>query len=130
VPVPPLLDSDLVARRLRVRARDAVFVKGVLEASEGVGVLFAEQGGDLVVAAPRSLEAELEVVVRDLALELDGVVEPDPREQASGPGTADEKVSESRRASPEGDVRVAAERDPVLLSSPERPAAQLPRSHE
>jgi hypothetical protein len=78
-----LLDADLVARRLRVRARDAVFVKGVLEASEGVGVLFAEQGGDLIVAAPRSLEAQLEEVVRDLAIELDGVVEPDPR-QASG----------------------------------------------
>lgn len=80
MPVPPLLDADLVARRLRVRARDAVFVKGVLEASEGVGVLFAEQGGDLIVAAPRSLEAQLEEVVGDLALELDGVVEPDPRQ--------------------------------------------------
>lgn len=59
-----------------------MFVKGVLEASEGVGVLFAEQGGDLVLAAPLSLEAELDEVVRDLALELDGVVEPDPRQAA------------------------------------------------
>src|SRR5688500_7267633 len=50
MPCPPLLDADLVARRVRVRARDAVFVRGVLEASEGVGVLFAEQGGDLVLA--------------------------------------------------------------------------------
>ncbi|HET9931628.1 MAG TPA: hypothetical protein VFQ35_13100 [Polyangiaceae bacterium] len=125
MPVPPLLDADLVARRLRVRARDAVFVKGVLEASEGVGVLFAEQGGDLVVAAPRSLEAALVAIVHDLALELDGVVEPDPREGIAGPGSQVEKVSESRRASPDGDVRVAAERDPVLLSTSERPTARL-----
>ncbi|MGC4092155.1 MAG: hypothetical protein QM756_30590 [Polyangiaceae bacterium] len=80
MPVPPLLDSDLVARRLRVRARDAVFVKGVLEASEGVGVLFAEQGGDLVLAAPKALEQALDEVIADLVLELGGVVEPDPRQ--------------------------------------------------
>lgn len=77
--VAPLLDSDLVARRVRVRARDAVFVKGVLEASEGVGVLFAEQGGDLVLAAPRALETELDLIIADLVVELDAVVEGDPR---------------------------------------------------
>jgi hypothetical protein len=76
MPVPPLLDADLVARRVRVRARDAVFVRGVLEASEGVGVLFAEQGGDLVLATPRALEAALDEVIADLVLELDAVVEP------------------------------------------------------
>lgn len=75
MPVAPLLDSSLVARRVRVRARDAVFVKGVLEASEGVGVLFAEQGGDLVLAAPLSRAAELDEVIRDLVAELDGCVE-------------------------------------------------------
>lgn len=79
MPVAPLLDADLAARRLRVRAEDAVFVKGVLEASEGVGVLFAERGGDLVVAAPHSRIAALEEVIRDLAAELGGVVEGDPR---------------------------------------------------
>ena len=75
MPVPPLLDADLVSRRLRVRARDAVFVKGVLEASEGVGVLFAEAGGDLLLAAPRSRAAELDLIINDLVHELDGVVE-------------------------------------------------------
>ena len=75
--VAPLLDSDLVSRRVRVRARDTVFVRGVLEASEGVGVLFAEQGGDLVLAAPRSLAAALDEVIADLVRELDAVVEVD-----------------------------------------------------
>jgi hypothetical protein len=73
--VPPLLDSDLVVRRVRVRARDAVFVKGVLEASEGLAVLFAEQGGELALAAPRSREASLDEIVRDLVEELDGVID-------------------------------------------------------
>lgn len=71
----PLLDADLVSRRVRVRARDTVFVRGVLEASEGVGVLFAEHGGDLTLAAPRSLAAALDEVIADLVLELDAVVE-------------------------------------------------------
>jgi len=61
-----------------VRARDTVFVKGILEASEGVGVLFAERGGELVLAAPRSLEAQLDEIVRDLVIEVDAVLEPEP----------------------------------------------------
>lgn len=130
MPVPPLLDSDLVARRLRVRARDAVFVKGVLEASEGIGVLFAEQGGDLVVAAPSSREADLEAIVYDLAEELDGVVEPDPRGVRVHANAPVEKVTGSRQPAPADDVRVASPHDPVLVSSTERPAAQLSRSHE
>jgi hypothetical protein len=75
MPVPPLLDSNLVARHVRVRARDTVFVRGVLEASEGVGVLFAEHGGDLVLATPLALEAALDEVIADLVLELGAVVE-------------------------------------------------------
>jgi hypothetical protein len=49
----------------------------VLEASEGVGVLFAEHGGDLVLATPLALEAALDEVIADLVVELDAVVEPD-----------------------------------------------------
>jgi hypothetical protein len=89
MPVPPLLDSDLVARRVRVRARDTVFVRGVLEASEGVGVLFAEHGGDLVLAAPRSLEAALDEVIADLVAELGAVVEPDISSAVSAKSKAD-----------------------------------------
>jgi hypothetical protein len=75
MPVPPILDADLVTRRLWVRARDAVFVKGVLEASEGLAVLFAESGGDLLLAAPRSRAAELDELIADLLHELDASVE-------------------------------------------------------
>lgn len=75
--VPPLLDADLVVRRVRVRACDAVFVKGILEASEGLAVLFSESGGELSLAAPRSREASLDEIVADLVAELGGVLESD-----------------------------------------------------
>jgi len=75
--VAPLLDDDLVVRRVRVRARDTVFVKGILEASEGVAVLFSERGGELSLAAPRALETSLDEIVADLVAELGGVVEND-----------------------------------------------------
>lgn len=73
--VPPLLDDDLIRRSVRVRARDVVFVKGVFEASEGLGALFAERGGDLVIAAHASRERELDELLADLALELDAIVD-------------------------------------------------------
>lgn len=75
--MPPLVDGDLAVRRIRVRARDAVFVKGILEASEGVAVLFASRGGELSLAAPHSRVALLDEIVADLLAELGGVLEAD-----------------------------------------------------
>ncbi len=68
--VSPLLGRGLVARQVRVAKEDVVFVKGVFEASEGLGALFAERGGELVIAAPTSREAELDELLVDLAVEL------------------------------------------------------------
>jgi hypothetical protein len=58
--------AELVERRVTVNARDVVFVKGICEASEGLCAMFAESGGDLVLAASRSRERELDELVRDL----------------------------------------------------------------
>lgn len=69
-----LLDEGLIVRRLLVKNEDVVFVKGVFEASEGLCALFAEQGGDLTIVAPVSRESELDVVLNDLARELNGVL--------------------------------------------------------
>ncbi len=69
--VPPLVDTDLVLRRVRVQARDVVFLKGVLEASEGLAVVFSERGGDLTIATSEGQEGELDRVLRDLGRELD-----------------------------------------------------------
>lgn len=73
--VEPLLGDGLVQRRVRVAAREVVFVKGVFEASEGLGALFAERGGDLVIAAPCSREAELDEVLGDLARDIGAIID-------------------------------------------------------
>ncbi len=70
---PPLVGEGMVTRRLVVRARDVVFIKGVLEASEGLAQLFAERGGELTLAAPACREKELDELVADLAREVEGL---------------------------------------------------------
>lgn len=75
MPVAPLVDSSLTSRSVRVRAKDVVFVKGLLEASEGLGALFAERGGDLVIAAHPSREFELEELLADLVREIGAIIE-------------------------------------------------------
>lgn len=69
--VQPLLDVDLYTRRIRVRARDVVYIKGVFEAWEGLGALFGEGGNELVIATPHSQRQELDEVLDDLLHELD-----------------------------------------------------------
>jgi hypothetical protein len=70
-----LIDDGLIIRRLKVKNQDVVFVKGIFEASEGLCAMYAERGGDLTIVAPVSREAELDLVLHDLALELCGVLD-------------------------------------------------------
>jgi hypothetical protein len=72
---PYFIDQDLIVRRMRVENEDVVFVKGIFEASEGLGAMFAESGGDLTIAAPRSRADDLDELLRDLAAELGAHVE-------------------------------------------------------
>lgn len=77
--------SGLVVGRLRVAPEHVVFVKGVVEASEGLAGLFAERGGDLRIASPWDREAELRELLRDLADDLGGTLDFDaPFSQAPG----------------------------------------------
>jgi hypothetical protein len=64
----------MVTRRIVVRAKDVAFLKGVVEAHDGLAAVFAEAGGDLVVASPKDREAELDALVCDLAAELGGIL--------------------------------------------------------
>lgn len=64
----------MVTRRIVVRAKDVAFLKGIVEAHDGLAAVFAESGGDLVVASPADREAELDALVRDLARELGGIL--------------------------------------------------------
>lgn len=52
---------------------EVVFVKGIVEAHDGLAQVFAEHGGDLTLAAPADRESELEELVADLAREIGGV---------------------------------------------------------
>lgn len=64
----------MVTRRLVVRAKDVAFLKGVVEAHDGLAAVFAEKGGDLVLAAPANRERDLDALVQDLARDLGGVL--------------------------------------------------------
>jgi hypothetical protein len=69
-PVAACIGEGMVVRRIVMRARDVVFFKGIVEASEGLAAVFAEQGGDLTVAAPHERAAELDAMLRDIVTEL------------------------------------------------------------
>lgn len=87
VPRSPALSVDaasrgLVAFDVRLDPRDVVFVKGVVEASDGLATIFADQGGDggeLCIACPPSRAAELRALLADLGCE--------GRERPSTPST-------------------------------------------
>jgi hypothetical protein len=63
----------MVVRRVVLRARDVVFFKGVIEASDGLAAVHAEHGGDLMVAAPEDRVRELDALIDALVEELGGV---------------------------------------------------------
>jgi hypothetical protein len=69
-PVAPCIGPGMVVRRVVVRAKDVVFLKGIVEASEGIAQVFAEHGGDLTIASPADRERELDELVDDLCAEL------------------------------------------------------------
>ncbi|CAN5352430.1 hypothetical protein BH09MYX1_BH09MYX1_10420 [soil metagenome] len=71
--VAPCVGDGMAIRHVVIRARDVVYLKGVLEASEGLAQVFAESGGDLTIAAPDNRAVELDAVLADLIGELDGL---------------------------------------------------------
>jgi hypothetical protein len=70
--VPPFVGPGMVTRALVVRACDVVFVKGIVEASEGIAQVFAEHGGDLTLASPADRAVELDALVAELAHAVGG----------------------------------------------------------
>jgi hypothetical protein len=65
-----MTEEEMVTRKLVVRAKDVVFVKGVIEAHDGIAQVYGEHGGDLTITAPKSRERELDELVTDLKREL------------------------------------------------------------
>jgi hypothetical protein len=72
-PASPCIGVGMVTRRVLMPARDVVFFKGVIEASEGLAAVFAEHGGDVLVAAPEDRSAELDGVLADLCAQIGAV---------------------------------------------------------
>lgn len=73
IPVETYIGEGMVSRRVMVRAKDVVYLKGIVEASEGIAQVFAERGGDLTLASPISRERDLDLLVDDLCAELDAM---------------------------------------------------------
>jgi hypothetical protein len=71
--VAPLVGEGMIVRRVLVRAREVVFFKGIVEASEGLAAVFAEKGGDLFVASPAGREHELDDLLDALCCETGAV---------------------------------------------------------
>ena len=66
--------AGLLATDLSVAPEDVVFVKGIVEASEGLAVLFASEGGDITLAAPKDRADEFEELLEHLAVEVNATV--------------------------------------------------------
>jgi hypothetical protein len=60
----------MVLHAVSVRPKEVVFVKGLVEASDGLCAVFAERGGELVLAAPEGRGAELDELLADLTAEI------------------------------------------------------------
>ncbi len=69
----PALSGELYTRRVRFACDTIVYIKGIVEAHEGLATFFAERGGDVVLAAPPERAADLDALVDDLAREFGGV---------------------------------------------------------
>ena len=63
-------ERAVAIRRVVVAPRDVVYLKGILEASEGLGLLLADQGGELALLTTGSQLAQLESLIDDLASEI------------------------------------------------------------
>jgi hypothetical protein len=76
----------MVTRRVRLRACDVVFLKGIVEAGDGLAQVFAERGGEVTLAAPEGRAKELDELVEDLCREI-GMMRVEEPAGGGGAGT-------------------------------------------
>jgi len=74
-----LLGPRLMVRKLKVLPKDVVFVKSIIQASDGLCSVFSDGGGELLLAAAEDRAADLCRLVDDLELELTPVAVSDQR---------------------------------------------------
>jgi hypothetical protein len=68
------LGEGMISRRVIVESRDVVFLKGLLEAHEGLAQVYAEKGGDLTICTTRDQAKELDALLQKLATEMNLLV--------------------------------------------------------
>jgi hypothetical protein len=66
----PIVDDEMITRRICCDDRDVVFIKSVASAYEGLCCLFSFGKGGIVLAAAKGREAELDRLVDDLREEF------------------------------------------------------------
>lgn len=66
----PWPSADLEARRVVLPKEQVVYVRGILEASDGVAILLAVSGGDITIVGSKSRRVELHQILDDLRAEL------------------------------------------------------------
>ena len=71
--VAPCVGPGMVVRRVQLRAKDIVFFKGIVDASEGLAQVFSARGEDLTVAAPEDRAKELDAMLDELCAELGAI---------------------------------------------------------
>ncbi|EYF05713.1 DUF4911 domain-containing protein [Chondromyces apiculatus] len=60
----------MLVQSVQVRPADVVFLKGIIEASDGLALVFAERGGELLLAAPQGRAEEFSELLQDLERDL------------------------------------------------------------
>ncbi|WP_437965284.1 hypothetical protein WMF04_37395 [Sorangium sp. So ce260] len=58
--------AGMLVQDVLVHPEDVVFVKGIIEASEGIALLLADRGGEITLAAPVGRGDELAELLGDL----------------------------------------------------------------
>lgn len=74
VPVPPCVGPGMCVRRALLKPRDVVYVKGLLEAADGLAQLFAEEGGAVTIATTNSQARDLDALLDALFFEVGAVI--------------------------------------------------------
>lgn len=69
-PATPLFGDGLVTRVLAMKDEDVVWLRGILEAYEGLAGLYGDGSGDIVLFAPVSRERELDEFLNEIGEEI------------------------------------------------------------
>ena len=65
-----LSQTELAIRPISLAAADLVFLRHILEASEGLGFVVGNKGGDVLLVSTQAMERQLDEFISDLGREL------------------------------------------------------------